>query len=65
MTKVLLPTLFLISLCGAAAEGLWTGAPTALVQFNGLILLLSALAIGTLALIGGSAPTSVQRSKGS
>jgi hypothetical protein len=63
--KIILLVLFILSLAGATLEGIWAGAPPVLVQFNGLLLLLSALAIGALAIIGGSKPTSAPHSKGS
>jgi hypothetical protein len=37
--------LFLLSLAGALLEGLWTSIPASWVQFNGLLLLMSALAL--------------------
>lgn len=37
--------LFLVSLAGALLEGLWTSVPPIVVQFNGLLLLASALAL--------------------
>jgi hypothetical protein len=42
---LLFAALFLFSLAGALAEGLWASIPQTWVQFNGLILLLSALAL--------------------
>lgn len=41
----ILTGLFLLSLSGALLEGLWTAIPAPLVQFNGLVLILSALAL--------------------
>ncbi len=64
-TKLILILLFIFSLAGAILEGVWTGAPAALVQFNGLLLLLSAIGIGLMAIIGGSRPTNVPHSEGS
>lgn len=63
--KLILVTIFLFSLAGAVLEGLWAGAPAALVQFNGFLLLLSAIGIGAVAIIGGSTPTSAPHSEGS
>lgn len=63
--KLIFVVLFAFSLCGAILEGLWPAAPTALVQFNGILLLLSAIGIGLIAIIGGSAPTSAPHSEGS
>lgn len=40
-------TLFLLSLTGALLEGLWTTIPAGVVQFNGLLLLMSALVLLT------------------
>jgi len=63
--KLILTLLFICSLAGAILEGVWAGAPAALVQFNGLLLLLSAIGIGLMVIIGGSTPTSVPHSEGS
>lgn len=63
--KLILILIFVFSLAGAILEGLWAGAPAALVQFNGFLLLLSAIGVGTVAIIGGSAPTSAPHSEGS
>jgi hypothetical protein len=42
---LLFATLFLLSLAGALIEGLWASIPQTWVQFNGLVLLVSALAL--------------------
>ncbi len=44
-TPMLFAALFLVSLAGALLEGLWASIPPGLVQFNGLLLLVSALAL--------------------
>lgn len=44
-SPLLLTALFLVSLAGALLEGLWTSIPTSWVQFNGLLLIVSALAL--------------------
>jgi hypothetical protein len=53
---LILAGLFLASLAGALLEGLWTSIPASLVQFNGLLLILSALA-----LLGNGALTASRR----
>jgi hypothetical protein len=63
--KLILVVLFMLSLAGALVEGLWTAAPPVLVQFNGMLLLLSAIGIGILSVTGGSGPTSAPHSEGS
>lgn len=63
--KLIVILLFIFSLAGAILEGLWLGAPAALIQFNGMLLLLSALGVGVLSIIGGSRPTNVPHSEGS
>lgn len=47
-TTSLAALLFVLSITGAAAESFWTGIPAVIVQFNGLVLLLSALTLATL-----------------
>ncbi len=42
---LLFTALFLLSLAGALVEGLWSSIPPGWVQFNGLLLLVSALAL--------------------
>lgn len=46
-TPVFLTVLFVLSLAGALLEGLWSSIPASWVQFNGLLLLMSALALLT------------------
>ena len=46
-TPLLFASLFLLALAGALLEGLWTSMPQSWVQFNGLLLLVSALALLT------------------
>ena len=43
--KIAIALLLLITLSGAVLEGLWGAIPPIFVQFNGLVLLLSALAL--------------------
>ena len=43
--KVAIALLLLISLTSAVLEGLWGAIPPVFVQFNGLVLLLSALVL--------------------
>ena len=46
MTRmVLLILFFTLALAGATLEGLWAAMPPSWVQFNGLVLILSALGI--------------------
>lgn len=48
MTRTIALLLLLTTaMLGAALEGLWTAMPPAWVQFNGLVLILSALALLT------------------
>ena len=42
---LLFTALFLLALAGALLEGLWAAIPPGWVQFNGLLLLVSALAL--------------------
>jgi hypothetical protein len=44
-TPLLFTVLFLVSLAGALVEGLWASIPSSWVQFNGLLLLVSALVL--------------------
>jgi hypothetical protein len=44
---IVLILFFTLALAGAALEGLWTAMPPSWVQFNGLVLILSALGILT------------------
>ncbi len=46
MTRmVVLILFFALALAGAALEGLWSAMPPAWIQFNGLVLIVSALGI--------------------
>ena len=46
-TPLLFAVLFLLTLAGALLEGLWASIPPSWVQFNGLLLLVSALVLLT------------------
>lgn len=61
-SRIALATLFLVSLAGALVEGLWSGVPTVLVQFNGLVLLVSALWLVTAGARTLISPTNRRRS---
>lgn len=45
--RIAIALLLLITLTGAVLEGLWSAIPPIFVQFNGLVLLLSALVLLT------------------
>ena len=63
--KLILVVLFVLSFAGALIEGLWPSAPPVLVQFNGMLLLLSAIGVGIVSVTGGSGPTNAPHSEGS
>lgn len=59
MLKIVsLALLFLLALAGAVLEGTWGAMPPVLVQFNGLLVLLSALV-----LLGLGASGLIQRTR--
>lgn len=74
MKAIIVPlALTIVALAGALAEGLWPGIPAALIQLNGILLILSVIAIGFLAVrptlrrrfSDAAGPTSAPRSAGS